>query len=114
MELTALEENVYELPASGDMHVPTRVYASEALLTEMRAEDDLTLEQARNVATLPGIQRYAILLPDGHQGYGFPIGGVAAVDTETGVISPGGIGFRHQLWRSDASDGPHLRGRTGA
>ncbi|MDY7083184.1 MAG: RtcB family protein, partial [Halobacteria archaeon] len=52
-----------------------------------------TLEQVRNVATLPGLQKYSIVMPDGHQGYGFPIGGVAAVDAEDGVISPGGIGY---------------------
>lgn len=114
MDLNAVEENVYELPASGEMRVPTRVYASEALLSEMRTEDDLTLEQARNVATLPGIQRYSVLLPDGHQGYGFPIGGVAAVDAETGVISPGGIGFRHQLWRPRPQNRPELRGSEGS
>ncbi|WP_435361634.1 RtcB family protein [Haloarchaeobius sp. DFWS5] len=91
--LNPVEENVYELPQSGDMRVPVRVYASEALLTELQTTGDLTLRQARNVATLPGIQRFSVLLPDGHQGYGFPIGGVAAVDRNEGVISPGGIGF---------------------
>ena len=50
-------------------------------------------EQARNVATLPGIRKHAVVLPDGHQGYGFPIGAVAAVDPDEGVVSPGGIGF---------------------
>nr|WP_244531474.1 RtcB family protein [Halogranum amylolyticum] len=75
------------------MRVPARIYASEKLLEEMRAPGDLTLKQVRNVATLPGIQRFAAVMPDGHQGYGFPIGGVAAVDMESGVISPGGIGF---------------------
>ncbi|UHH14844.1 RtcB family protein [Halobacterium litoreum] len=75
------------------MRVPARVYASDALLDEMQSTGDLTLEQVRNVATLPGIRRFALVLPDGHQGYGFPIGGVAAVGREDGVVSPGGIGF---------------------
>ena len=93
IQLTQVAENVYEIPRADEMRVPVRVYGSEALLEEMQTEGDLTLSQGRNVATLPGIQRFAVVLPDGHQGYGFPIGGVAAVDTETGVISPGGIGF---------------------
>ena len=114
MELTEVEENIYEIPKHGDMCVPARIFASEALLAEMQVEGDLTLEQTRNVATLPGIASYAVLLPDGHQGYGFPIGGVAAVDTETGVISPGGIGFRHQLRGPCAAHGSHLRGRRRA
>lgn len=91
--VTQLEANVYEIERSGEMRVPARIYASEALLDEMRLPGDKTLQQIRNVATLPGIQRFAVVMPDGHQGYGFPIGGVAAVDMETGVISPGGIGF---------------------
>ncbi|WP_254545690.1 RtcB family protein [Halomarina pelagica] len=92
MELTEVAENVYEIPRSGDMRVPARVYASEPLLEKMR-EEGQTLEQVRNVATLPGIQKYSVVLPDGHLGYGFPIGGVAAVDMDGGAISPGGIGF---------------------
>ncbi|MGM0590949.1 MAG: RtcB family protein [Halobacteriota archaeon] len=93
MELTRVADNVYEIGRTDDMRVPARVYSSEVLLEEMQTEGDLTLEQIRNVATLPGVQRFAVLLPDGHQGYGFPIGGVAAVDPEDGVISPGGIGY---------------------
>ena len=72
------------------MRVPARIYVTEKLLEEM---DDRVLEQISNVATLPGIVRYAYCMPDAHSGYGFPIGGVAAFDTETGIISPGGIGF---------------------
>ena len=67
------------------------VFADEDLLEKMKT--DLTLEQAANVACLPGIQLYAYVMPDGHQGYGFPIGGVAGFDVETGVISPGGVGY---------------------
>jgi tRNA-splicing ligase RtcB (3'-phosphate/5'-hydroxy nucleic acid ligase) len=72
------------------MRVPARLYASEALLAAM---DQGVFEQITNVACLPGIVRAALCMPDGHWGYGFPIGGVAAFDAEAGVISPGGIGF---------------------
>jgi len=72
------------------MRVPARIYASEALFGQM---DDGVFEQVTNVACLPGIVRAALCMPDGHWGYGFPIGGVAAFDAEEGVISPGGIGF---------------------
>jgi tRNA-splicing ligase RtcB len=72
------------------MHVPVRIFASEKLLQEM---DDKVFEQAANVATLPGIVEASLCMPDAHWGYGFPIGGVAAMDVHSGVISPGGIGF---------------------
>src|SRR2546423_7013976 len=73
------------------MRVPARIIAAEKLLREM---DEAVYQQISNVATLPGIARYALCMPDGHSGYGFPIGGVAAMDVhEGGVISPGGIGF---------------------
>jgi tRNA-splicing ligase RtcB len=73
------------------MRVPGIVFANEALLEKMKT--DRTLWQCTNVAHLPGIQKHAITLPDGHEGYGFPIGGVAATDYEEGVISPGGVGY---------------------
>ncbi|RJS83051.1 RtcB family protein [Candidatus Bathyarchaeota archaeon] len=73
------------------MIVPGRVFADETLLEKMKT--DRTLEQCANVAHLPGIYKYAITLPDGHEGYGFPIGGVAATDYYEGVISPGGVGY---------------------
>jgi tRNA-splicing ligase RtcB len=72
------------------MQVPVRVFATEELIEAM---DDAVFEQAANVATLPGIVGYSYCMPDGHCGYGFPIGGLAAFDPEVGVISPGGIGF---------------------
>ena len=83
---------VWEIAPSGKagMRVPARIYASEALFGQM---DDGVFEQVTNVACLPGIVRAALCMPDGHWGYGFPIGGVAAFDAEDGVISPGGIGF---------------------
>lgn len=73
------------------MRVPGRVYADDRLIEKMRG--DRTLEQAANVAMLPGIYKYSIVMPDGHQGYGFPIGGVAAFDAREGIISPGGVGY---------------------
>jgi tRNA-splicing ligase RtcB len=73
------------------MRVPGLVLANETLLDKMRT--DRTLEQCANVAHLPGIYKHAITLPDGHEGYGFPIGGVAATDYDEGVISPGGVGY---------------------
>jgi len=73
------------------MRVPGLVIADEELLEKMKT--DRTLEQCTNVAHLPGIYKYAITLPDGHEGYGFPIGGVAATDYDEGVISPGGVGY---------------------
>lgn len=73
------------------MRVPARLFGTESLIREM---DDAVLEQITNVATLPGIVKYAYCMPDAHSGYGFPIGGVAALDpNRDGVISPGGIGF---------------------
>ncbi|MCX7678822.1 MAG: RtcB family protein [Spirochaetes bacterium] len=72
------------------MRVPARIYGSERIILTM---DEAVKDQITNVCLLPGILRYAICMPDGHSGYGFPIGGVAAIDPSDGVISPGGIGF---------------------
>ncbi|QWV92546.1 RtcB family protein [Geomonas oryzisoli] len=90
--LKRISDTLWELPMSykEGMLVPARIVASEKLINEMDAG---VFEQVSNVATLPGIQRYAYCMPDGHWGYGFPIGGVAAMDPRSGVISPGGIGF---------------------
>lgn len=82
---------VWEIPRSGAMRVPGRVYASETLLADIRS--DASLEQVRNVACLPGIVGWSLAMPDIHWGYGFPIGGVAATDAATGAISPGGVGY---------------------
>jgi tRNA-splicing ligase RtcB len=83
---------LWEIPktAKPGMRVPARIHATRELLEQM---DDGVFEQITNVAMLPGIVGHAICMPDGHWGYGFPIGGVAAMDPDTGVISPGGIGF---------------------
>ena len=88
-----ISDTVWEIPVSykEGMRVPARIYATEKLMRDM---DDGVYDQVTNVATLPGIAKYALCMPDGHFGYGFPIGGVAAMDVEAGgVISPGGIGF---------------------
>ena len=91
IKLNKISDNVWEIPKEGDMQVPTRIFASEKLLAKMKG--DRTLNQAQNVAFLPGIYKYACVMPDGHEGYGFPIGGVAALDVKTGGLSPGGIGY---------------------
>jgi len=84
---------LWEVPKSfrPDMQVPARVYASEKMLEDVFR--DRSLGQLVNVATLPGIVNYSLAMPDIHEGYGFPIGGVAAMDMKTGVISPGGVGY---------------------
>ena len=91
--INRLDDLVWEIPMDHDprMRVPGRIYADQELLRMMRR--DQTLIQCVNIAQLPGILKYAITLPDGHQGYGFPIGGVAAFDAEEGIITPGGVGY---------------------
>jgi tRNA-splicing ligase RtcB (3'-phosphate/5'-hydroxy nucleic acid ligase) len=73
------------------MKVPAIIFASEALLDQIR--NDLSLEQAANAATLPGVVRAAYTMPDIHQGYGLPIGAVVAMRTDGGVVTPGGVGY---------------------
>lgn len=91
--LEQLTEYTWRIPQKyrPGMRVPGLVLADAGLLEKMRT--DRTLEQCSNVAHLPGIYKYSITLPDGHEGYGFPIGGVAATDYENGVVSPGGVGY---------------------
>ena len=91
MQLVRLNEYLWEIPKTGAMPVPERVYASARMIDELR--DDPALTQVANVACLPGIVGYSLAMPDIHWGYGFPIGGVAAVDAQDGVISPGGVGY---------------------
>ena len=88
-----IEEYVYEIGASfrDDMRVPARFYADAAILEGIK--NDRSLEQLINTATLPGAVKYALAMPDIHQGYGFPIGGVVATQLPDGVISPGGVGY---------------------
>lgn len=91
IELKKINDYTWEIPKHGDMNVPSIVYASSKLLESIKG--DLTLKQAKNMACLRGIQKAAYVMPDAHQGYGFPIGGVAAFDLEEGIISPGGVGY---------------------
>ncbi|MEJ2283019.1 MAG: RtcB family protein [Desulfobacterales bacterium] len=88
-----IEEYLYEVPASyrDDMRVPARFYADANLLEGVK--NDRSLEQLVNTACLPGAVMYALAMPDIHQGYGFPIGGVLATELPDGVISPGGVGY---------------------
>ena len=87
-----VDSYLYEIGKTGSMRVPARIYADEELMKDIR--NDKSPEQAANVATLPGIVKYSLAMPDIHWGYGFPIGGVAATDPERGgVISPGGVGY---------------------
>ena len=86
-------ENQYQIDVDSNlgMKVPVRIYADEPLLQKMLS--DRTIMQARNVASIPGIVGHSVVLPDGHEGYGFPVGGVAAMDAKEGMISPGGVGY---------------------
>ena len=90
--MTKVAEGIWEVPvgAKAGMQVAARVLSSDELISGI---DQAVIDQITNVACLPGIQRYALCMPDAHRGYGFPIGGVAAFDVREGVISPGGIGF---------------------
>ncbi len=93
-DLIKINDNLFEIPQNfrSDMRVPARIYMTEAMFEDIK--EDRSLEQLVNVASLPGIQKYALAMPDIHQGYGFPIGGVAATSiADGGVISPGGIGY---------------------
>ena len=93
VEPKKIDDIHWEIPIGTipNMNVPGLVIASEKQIAKM--QQDRTLIQCAGVATLPGIYKHAITLPDGHEGYGFPIGGVAALDYKEGGISPGGIGY---------------------
>lgn len=86
-----MEKYQFEIPKTEEMLVPALIFASEKLFEKIK--EDKTIEQIKNVAKLPGIIKNAIALSDCHQGYGFPIGGVAAFDLDKGVVSPGGVGY---------------------
>jgi len=111
MTLERLDAYRWRIPRTGKMRVDGIIYASEAMIDEIRG--DQSLEQVKNVACLPGIVSAAFAMPDIHWGYGFPIGGVAAMDADEGVVSPGGVGYdincgvrllRSDLSRSDVTD----------
>jgi len=103
MNVNKVADNIYEIPPKTlmarirgniekfEMRVPVKIYANEYILEKIKA--DRTLDQICNVACLPGIQKHAIVLSDAHQGYGFCIGGVAGTDAQSGMISPGGVGY---------------------
>jgi tRNA-splicing ligase RtcB len=92
-DLKRVSKYIWEIPATfrADMRVPARIYASEAMLPDVLK--DQSVEQLINATTLPGVVQYTIAMPDVHQGYGFPVGGVAATLLPDGVISPGAIGY---------------------
>ena len=92
VNFTQIEKSVYEIEKNDGMNVSARIFANEKLLSKMKT--DRTMTQLTNVAKLPGICNYSAVMPDGHEGYGFPIGGVGAFDeNDGGVISPGGVGY---------------------
>jgi len=92
-ELVPVDETLWEIPCSAraDMRVPARIFADRELLDAIARDESLA--QLQNVATLPGIVGAALAMPDIHQGYGFPVGGVAAMELPDGVVSPGGVGY---------------------
>ncbi len=91
MDLKRIDDYRWELPRTGNMRVPGRVFTTADMLAGGDAGEPL--KQVANVATLPGIVTASLAMPDMHWGYGFPIGGVAAFDWQTGVVSPGGVGY---------------------
>ncbi|MBF0118324.1 MAG: RtcB family protein [Desulfobacterales bacterium] len=91
MEITQIDNYLWELAKTGNMNVPGYIYTTDAMLEDIKKEE--TFKQVANVAALPGILKGSYAMPDIHWGYGFPIGGVAAFDWETGIISPGGVGY---------------------
>src|ERR687889_2294257 len=90
-DIERLDPYRVRLPKTGGMRVDGLVYADERMMQDIQKDE--SLQQVRNVAHLPGIVGASIAMPDIHQGYGFPIGGVAAMDADYGVVSPGGVGF---------------------
>lgn len=91
IKLKKVTDYLWEIPKEGKMRVPARIYATENMIDAIRGDN--APEQAANVAHLPGIVNHSLAMPDIHWGYGFPIGGVAAFDVDSGVISPGGVGY---------------------
>jgi len=92
-DLVKISDYIWEVPKSfrEDMRVPARIFASEKLLDEILSDN--SINQLVNLTTLPGIQKYSLAMPDIHEGYGAPVGGVAGFDFDKGIISPGGIGY---------------------
>ena len=91
MHIEQIDETRWRIPRTGKMRVDGVVYADAKMMADIR--NDQSLQQVVNVAHLPGIVEASLAMPDIHWGYGFPIGGVAAMDEEHGVVSPGGVGY---------------------
>ncbi|HHJ52343.1 MAG TPA: RtcB family protein [Caldithrix abyssi] len=91
-QIQQIDDNLFEIKQGEGMRCPGRIYASPRMMESLLEEEE-PLQQVVNVAHLPGIQKYSLAMPDIHWGYGFPIGGVAAMDWQEGVISPGGVGY---------------------
>ena len=111
IQLEKIDDNRWKIPQTGKMRVDGMIYTNETLLPHL--QQDSTIQQVVNVAQLPGIIGHSFAMPDAHQGYGFPIGGVAAFDMDEGIISPGGVGYdincgvrlmRSNLFRQDIQD----------
>ncbi len=100
MNIKQVGEAIWEIEKEGTMKVPAYIFGTQKVMEKMKT--DRTLLQLQNVASLEGIVERAMVMPDGHEGYGFPIGGVAAFDAEEGVISPGGIGYDINCLPGDA------------
>ncbi|MGI0100910.1 MAG: RtcB family protein [Candidatus Micrarchaeaceae archaeon] len=90
-EIKKINDFTWEVEKHGDMNVPIHIYANEKIVQTMGK--DRTLKQAVNATSLPSIVKHMLVMPDGHEGYGFPVGGVAAFDAENGIISPGAVGY---------------------
>jgi tRNA-splicing ligase RtcB len=99
IKLNKLADYLWEIPQEGNMLAPARIYATEKMLPNLLADN--APQQAANVAHMPGIVGYSLAMPDIHWGYGFPIGGVAAFDVNSGVISPGGVGYDINCLKGD-------------
>jgi tRNA-splicing ligase RtcB len=91
MKVEQIDQYRWQIRREGNMLVDGIVYADDTLMADIR--EDASLQQVANVAHLPGIVGASIAMPDIHWGYGFPIGGVAAMDVDAGVVSPGGVGY---------------------
>ncbi|MFA6531198.1 MAG: RtcB family protein, partial [Candidatus Micrarchaeia archaeon] len=91
VQLKKLDHAMWVMEPYDTMKVPAYIFANDNLIGKM--QKDRTLQQLKNVASLEGIINHASVMPDGHEGYGFPIGGVAAFDAEDGLVSPGGVGY---------------------
>ncbi len=91
MKIEKISENKFIINKQGQMRVPALIYANEQIIFSI--QEDQSIQQILNVAELPGIINYALAMPDIHQGFGFPIGGVAAFDIQEGIVCPGGVGF---------------------